>query len=124
MKRSRYSATWSSRSASSNQSRERNLRLGTRRPGAPPEGGSEAMRNDALRQPRYVNAYAEQSSGERLLGPLFRGKAFPGGGDVERPEVFSAERSLRDVRHRQGELRELAAVRRVTIDAPAREKRL
>src|SRR5512143_3476314 len=110
MKRSKYSATMSRWAGSSNQSRERKRRLGVR---------SEAMRDDALRQPRYVNAYAEQTSGNRLLFALLVRKAFPRGGDVERAQVFAAERGLGDVGHRHGELRDLLAVGRIAIHAPA-----
>src|SRR5512139_791433 len=95
---------------SSNQSRERKRLLGVR---------SEAMRDDALRQPRYVNAYAKQTSGIRLLLSLLVRKAFPRGGDVEGAQVFAAERGLGDVGHGHGELGDLAAIRRVATHAPA-----
>src|ERR1041385_8317385 len=110
MKRSRYSATRSRWAGSSNQSRERKRRLGVR---------SEAMRDDALRQPRYVHAYAEQTSGIRLLVALLVREPFPRGGDVERAQIFAAERRFGDIGHRHGELRDLLAVRRIAVHAPA-----
>src|SRR5262245_40599543 len=110
MNRSRYSATMSRWAGSSNQSRERKRRLGVR---------SEAMRDDALRKPRYVNAYAEQTSGIRLLFALCVRKTLPGRGDVERAQVFAAECGFGDVGHRHGELRDLVAVGRVAVHAPA-----
>src|SRR5262245_470874 len=113
MKRSRYSATRSRWAGSSNQSRERKRRLGVR---------SEAMRDNALRQPRYVNAHAEQTPGIRLLFALLVRKAFPGGGDVERAQILAAERRFRDVRDGHGELRHFATLGRVAIHAPAAEE--
>src|SRR3569833_378681 len=110
MKRSRYSATMSRWAGSSNQSRERKRRLGVR---------SEAMRNDALRGARYVNAHTAQAAGSRLLLALLVRKTFPRGGDVERAQVFAAECSLGDVGHRHGELGHFLAVRRIAVHAPA-----
>ena len=67
MKRSRYSATMSRWSGSSNQSRERKRRAG--------RVESDAMRDLALRQARYVNPNAEQSARERLLRALPRAES-------------------------------------------------
>src|SRR6185295_1522278 len=110
MNRSRYRATMSRWSGSSNQSRERNRRFGRE---------LESMPDCALRQPGCVYSHAEQPTGERLLRVVFLREPFPGGGDVKGAQIGAAEGLLGDVRARHPELAEQRAVGRVLVEAPA-----
>src|SRR6185295_1535055 len=104
MNRSRYRATMSRWSGSSNQSRERKRRFG---------GELESMPDCALRQPGCVYSHAEQATGARLFRVVLLREPFPGGGDVERAQVCAAEGLLGHVRARHPQLPEQRTVGRV-----------